>query len=43
VNAKGVKPIQSHYPGQRMVLDLMDFTVSKVSCCVKEKKLIEIA
>jgi hypothetical protein len=27
-NAKGVIPIQSHYPGERMVLDLMDFRVS---------------
>jgi hypothetical protein len=27
-NAKGITPIQSHYPGERMVLDLMDFRVS---------------
>jgi hypothetical protein len=27
-NAKGVIPIQSHYPSERMVLDLMDFRVS---------------
>jgi len=27
-NTKGVTPIQSHYPGERMVLDLMDFRVS---------------
>jgi hypothetical protein len=27
-NNTGVIPIQSHYPGQRMVLDLMDFRVS---------------
>jgi hypothetical protein len=27
-NNKGVIPIQSYYPGERMVLDLMDFRVS---------------
>jgi hypothetical protein len=27
-NPKGITPIQSHYPGERMVLDLMDFRVS---------------
>jgi len=27
-NTKGVIPIQSHYPSERMVLDLMDFRVS---------------
>ncbi|KAH8742651.1 hypothetical protein F5882DRAFT_472093 [Hyaloscypha sp. PMI_1271] len=26
-NSKGVTPIQSHYPGERMVLDLMDFRI----------------
>jgi hypothetical protein len=27
-NPKGIIPIQSHYPGERMVLDLMDFRIS---------------
>src|SRR5882757_7239920 len=27
-NPKGITPIQSHYPGERMVLDLMDFRIS---------------
>jgi hypothetical protein len=27
-NPKGIIPIQSHYPGERIVLDLMDFRIS---------------